>query len=161
MRRLFVIILTSLCFSAGAQSISGLYSDHFGQSLVLNPDSTFEFRWALDMERSWTRGRWTFNNKILSLTPLLVYDTLRTRDKLGTMRDSMVLSMDQKSEVISTLYPGYLTTGGQNRIPPPSELAMLRGRLYHVSKSGQIYRGKRAEFWTRKKYKTYFKKIKP
>ena len=159
MRHLILILLAAGPLSTGAQSITGHYADYFGQSLVLNRDSTFDFNWAFDMERSWTKGNWTFNNKTLFLTSSLVYDTLRTKEKSGEWTDSLVLSSDQKVDVISKLFPGYLTSGGQNRMPPPVKLVFRRKKLYPVSKSGQINQTKRPNFWTRKKFKQYFRRV--
>jgi hypothetical protein len=91
----------------------------------------------------------------LFLRPTLVYDTLRKTTSDGNMQDSLVLSKDMKPKVLTTLYPGYLTTGWQNRIPPPEKMLLKRRRLYRLTIDGRVNTGRQLEFWTKKRHPTY------
>ena len=145
------------CLFSHAQEIVGQYGDHFGHALILKQDSSFEFTWHLDLESSWTKGKWKLNKDTLLLQPELIYDTLRTTSPDG-VHDSLVVSKDLNPELITTLYLGYLTTGWQNRVPPPHKLFFKGSRLYRILSSGNLDKSKQEEFWTKKKFSTWFKK---
>jgi hypothetical protein len=158
MKQILSILALLVCLSSHGQKVVGQYQDHFGQALILNPDSSFEFTWHLDLEGSWNKGKWSLYKDTLTLSTALLYDTLRTSLLSGQTHDSLVVSKDHKADVITTLYPGYITTGWQNRIPPPLKLYYNRNRLYRVLNSGSLDKTKQEEFWTHKKYQTWFKK---
>ena len=158
MKPILSIIALVICLSSHGQKVVGQYQDYFGHTLILKPDSSFEFTWHLDLEGSWNKGKWSLYKDTLTLSTVLLYDTLRTSLLIGQTHDSLVVSNDQKAEVITTLYPGYITTVWQNRIPPPLKLYYYRNRLYRVLNSGSLDKTKKQEFWTQKMYHTWFKK---
>lgn len=159
MKQFFLVITFFISFYLQAQSLVGRYGDHFGQTLILKQDSSFEFIWHLDLEASWSKGTWKLHNDTVLLTTVLLYDTLRTVALTGEKYDSLVVSKDQNAEVLTTLNPGYITTGWQNRVPAPNKLYFKRDRLYHVNESGILDKKKRQEFWTKKMYPSCFKKV--
>jgi hypothetical protein len=152
-----VIFLLFLVLEASAQkSYIGKYQNYIGCSIALNSDSTFEFQWHFDLSASWTQGLWTVKEDTVILKALPVYDTFRTS---GQGHDSLVLSDDRKSEVIKTLFPGYLISGGQNKYPSPSKLYYKREKLFEISSSEKIIRKKQRGFSTKKRHNPWYVKM--
>ena len=134
----------------------GKYYNNFGCSIELESDSTFQFQWHFDLSASWTKGVWTVIEDTVIFKAQLVYDTLRTTNQT---HDSLVLSDDRKSEVIETLYPGYLSSGGQNKYPSPGKLYYRRDKLFEISSSGKLIRKKQVGFWTKKRLNPWYVKM--
>ena len=156
MKLILSIIALLICLSVRGQNVVARYEDHFGYTLILKPDSSFEYTWRFDLESSWNKGRWTLNEDTLIISTVLLYDTLRTSLLSGQTHDSLVISKDEKSELIMTLYPGYITSGCQNRMPPPLKLYYSRNRLYRFSNTGSLDKRKLKAFWNQMKYNTWF-----
>ena len=51
-----------------------------------------------------------------------------------------------------------ISGGGQNRMMPPSKLIIKKGKLYQLNKNGRLDRKKVKSLFSKKKYKTYYKK---
>ena len=156
---IFTFQLTLFCF--GQNNIVGIYNNHFGEKIELKFDSTFVHTNRFDLSSSWTNGKWKIFNDTIYLKTILVLDTLQIRNSEKIIwRDSLVLSSDSKSnriemeEYVVTLISG----GGQNRVKPPEKLYLKNEKLYLINANGEIDKKKIEQFWTRKKYKTNFKK---
>lgn len=158
--------MLSILFStviSGQSKIVGKYHNHFGESLELKSDSTFHFTSRFDLSSSWTIGKWKFSNDTLYLKTELVMDTLsEIKVDNKTIRDSLVLSSDQKSNQIEIEEYAINSTsgGGQNRIKVPERLFLKKDKFYLINENGELDKRKIEQFGTRKKYKTSFKKIK-
>src|SRR5690242_5602236 len=94
---LFILIFP---FQLFAQSkFSGHYHDYFGYQIDINPDFSFKYTCDFDLMSSWTTGTWRTNNDTIYFKMVPVYDTIKNAG-VGN-RDSLVLSMDEKSERIT------------------------------------------------------------
>jgi hypothetical protein len=108
MKILLALYFIVVCAHLNAQSgAAGHYRDYFGGSLNIEPDSTFMYSWYFDLQGSWTKGEWRMTRDTIYFTMIPVYDTLRQASKNGKIRDSLILSVDEKSERI-TLDPNVL-----------------------------------------------------
>ncbi len=86
-------------------------------------------------------------------------DTLQIRNSENkVIRDSLVLSMDKNIDRIESneLILSLLSSGGQNKVKPPEKLYFKDEKLYLINKNGSLDTRKLKDFWTDKKYKTYF-----
>ena len=149
-------------FTFGQKSIVGNYYSRINGTIELKPDSTFLHKYRFDLSSSWTKGKWKTDNDTIYLTTELVMDTLQIRNsKNKVIRDSLVLSTDQKTNrieqneyIISTL-----SGGGQNRVEPPNKLFLKRKKLYFINENGTLDLRKLKGMWTDRKYHTFFKRF--
>ncbi len=155
------LLISKVCF--GQDKYVGFYYDRFHETIELKADSTFIHNYRFDLSSSWTTGKWNSKNDTIYLITTLVKDTVRLMNSSHkTVNDSLVLSADQKVERIQPM--GYnlsqISSGGQNRFKPPNKLYWKKEKLYRIKRNGNLDFSKAKQFWTRKKYKTYFiKKI--
>lgn len=161
--RLTELILIFLLsnFTFGQEKYVGVYKSHFSESIELKTDSTFIHKWRFDLSSSWTTGKWRVEKDTIFLKTELVMDTLQIRDlENKVVRDSLVLSSDQKSESIEqNVFVGSLISGGgQNRHKPPKKIYWKRNRLYRINENATLDLRKIKAFSTDKKYRTYFRK---
>ena len=145
----------------GQEKYVGIYKDRFSESIELKSDSTFIHKWQFDLASSWTMGKWNVINDTIYLKTELVMDTLQIRNlENKVVRDSLVLSSDQKSERIeqNEFIGSLISGGGQNRYEPPTKMYWKRNKLYRISENGTLDQRKVKAFWADKNYKTYFRK---
>jgi len=63
--------------SLNAQNkVAGHYSNYFGGSLNIAPDSTFKYSWHFDLQGSWTKGKWRITKDTVYFDMIPVYDTV-------------------------------------------------------------------------------------
>jgi hypothetical protein len=160
MNKIFGIILIVISSQLTGQSIIGNYRDYFGNELYLKHDSTFKHTWRFDLTSSWTSGKWFINNDTLFLEKVLVYDTLVHNNEIAQKLDSLVLSPDEVSGIITMLEYHIneisSVSGGQDRQPIPKKLYFKNERLYSIDKNGKILTENLKAFWTDKKYPPFY-----
>jgi hypothetical protein len=139
------------------KNFEGEYYDYFGSKLKINPDSTFLYEWNFDMASSWSKGKWKINNDTIYFSVIPILDTLRIAPK----KDTLILSLDQKPELITDKNGSithFLSSGGQNRQQMKSKLFYKDNKLYVIGKHGKLIMKEQKQFWTNKKYGTWFVK---
>ncbi|HVU57551.1 MAG TPA: hypothetical protein VHD83_20955 [Puia sp.] len=142
-----------------AQSeVAGHYRNYFGESMNIRTDSTFKYSWHFDLQGSWTNGEWRKTKDTIYFTMIPVYDTVRQTLKNGEIRDSLILSIDEKPERI-TVDLNVLYSGGQNIQPYPTKLLYRKNRLYEIDKNGKPYTKWRRGFWNKKKWPPWFIRV--
>jgi len=157
---LLLLLMTNLTF--GQKSIFGNYYSRINGTIELKSDSTFIHKYRFDLSSSWTQGNWKIKNDTIYLMTKLVMDTLQIRNTENkVIRDSLVLSSDQKIERIeqNEYLISTLSNGGQNRIKPPNKLFRKKKKLYLINENGTLDLRKLNGMRTDKKYYTYFKKF--
>ena len=157
MRSLLPFLMLFITIEVSGQ-IAGRYYDRFGNKLELRADSTFSHSWQIDLASSWSQGSWTARNDTVFITIVPVFDTLKTSSKyIGTV-DSLVLSADKSSDMISmeTYAMNSIASGGQNRERPPLKLYYKRERLYYMDINNQLVSRKVKSFTTRNKVVSWF-----
>lgn len=160
--KLSVIVVLIFLFplaSVAQSKYAGEYYNKFSSNLKLNPDSTFEHTWRFDLSSSWTAGTWKVSNDTIYLNIMPVYDTVLVKNG-DSMVDSLVLSLDGKSELIpiEESVIGVITSGGQNRYPIPDKLYYSRKRLIEVDEDGRLKKKKEKNIWGKKLLPWYIKK---
>ena len=162
MRSIVLIGLFILFSSTQHSNLIGKYSDHFGHSIKLLPNSTFEFYYQFDLAASWSNGVWNISNDTIYLKYVPVMDTLIIRDSENNiLKDSLVLSIDPDANRIESdeYFVALLSAYGQNKLPPPEKLFLKNGKLFRFNEDGTLDNKRVKQFWTRKKYKTCFYRI--
>ncbi len=146
----------------GQKMIAGKYCDYFDSHLSLNTDSTWDYSYHFDLTSSWSYGRWKINNDTVFLINTPIYDTVRYFDSINKTIDTLVLSIDKKSEqIILDTAIGYdMQSGGQNRVPVPKRLYYKNDRLYEISDNGQLKEKKVYCPFRQKKFEPYYEKQK-
>src|SRR5882757_692708 len=156
---LFILSFFWMLSLVSAQhKVTGHYYDLFGSSIDINADNTFRYSYHFDMLGSWTKGTWSINNDTIYLHMGTVYDTIRYKGRDNRMADSLILSVDEKSEQIALRDAGILYSGGQNIMPGPMMLFYRRNRLYNIDEDGKLIRKRRRGLWGRKKYVPWYSK---
>ena len=143
----------------GQESVVGEYYNYFGSNLKINADSTFKYTWRFDLASSWTKGKWKVKNDTIFLEVIPVYDTLKYYSGGGkVLRDSLLLSLDEKSESItSEQFAMYsLTGGGQDKESIPKKLYYRNGRLFGIKENGDLRRKRVKGFMTNRKYVPWY-----
>ena len=143
--------------------VPGEYYNNFGSTLKFNTDSTFEYTWRYDLSGTWTKGTWRLDQDTIYMKTVSVYDTLTYIDEnTNSVRDSLVLSLDQKSESITDEehWTNLLTSGGQNRHPVPEKLYYRKGKLFEIDKNGKLIRKRVRGVWSNKKRIPWYKREK-
>ena len=144
MKVLTMILFMSFPFALfGQDKIIGHYRNHFGYSIQLNPDSTFEYTWHFDLSWSWTKGTWAVNKDTVYFHMVPVYDTITAEDKSNTSNEKIILSSDRTSERLTPeqIASIGLPSGGQNFMPYSEKLVYKKDRLYEV-KNGRLIKRK-------------------
>jgi len=157
MMRNFILILCLIninSISYCQTSLRGKYSDHFGYSLELKEDGSYEFNYRFDLASGWAIGTWTKNGNIINLTPKPVMDTLSRT----VAPDSLVLSLDMVSEriFIEQFAIDQISSGGQLPDYAPKKLLYKKDRLYTFDKKGKVKRNKVRGLFTRKKFDPWY-----
>jgi hypothetical protein len=160
MKILIAIFFLTLSFRLIAQhKIVGHYRNHFGGTIQLNADSTFECTWHFDMEGSWTKGKWSINNDTIYLHMIPVYDTVGYKNNDVTSSDTLILSEDEKPERLTReqfINMGHwLSSVGQNRQGYPDKLFFKRQRLF-VVRNGKLIKKKIRRIWPKKKWHPWY-----
>ena len=162
MKTIALIIIILLSIQAKAQiEINGEYSSHFGEKIILKPDSTFEFKWHFDLAGSWTNGKWKYEKRTITLEPIYIYDTLVVEDINGNfVKDSLVYSIDSNSNKITQVdyAMNLLSSGGQNKVPPPIKLFYKKNKLIAIGENGKLIKKKVRGFGTKNKYRPWYLK---
>ena len=154
---LFTFQISIFCF--GQNNLVGIYSDFFGEKIELLSDSTFKHTYRFDLSSSWTKGKWRTIKDTLYLESILILDTLQIRNSENQfVKDSLVLSVDDISNRINNeeFAVSLISGGGQNRVKPPIKLFLRNRKLFRLTEDGTIDKRKLKNFWTQKKYKTYY-----
>ncbi|MFC6997571.1 hypothetical protein [Rufibacter roseus] len=156
---LLILICVTVIQVYAQRQYSGVYYNHFGEEIELNPDSTFLHTWRFDLSSSWTQGSWRVVDDTVYFRIVPVYDTVRQENR----RDSLVLSLDLLPEVISPEHYSLhgLFSGGQNIRKIPEKLFYSKDRLLHINNKGKLQKKKVKGTWTLKKHVPWFKKRKP
>ena len=153
-----IAILSSLSINLYAQkNVAGHYRDYFGNSIELNTDSTFKYMWNFDMQSSWTKGTWTFNNDTVYFRMVAIYDTVAYKNANGITIDKLVLSTDEIPErFIAERYTALpLTSYWQNRMDYPLKLFFKKGKLYKIQNGERVVK-KQKGLWANKKWPPWF-----
>lgn len=148
-----IFIFLIFCNTVVAQNkIPGKYRDNFGCSIILNSDSTFNFKWRFDLAVSWSKGTWTVINDTVFFTITPVFDTLRYLKNKSTI-DSLVFSLDTIPEIITMedYAMTKITSGGQNDFIMPDKLYFKNDRLYSINKKGKLITKRVEAFMIHKK----------
>lgn len=160
MKHICVLILTLIVFqiSTAQENIFGKYSNELGETLILNPDFTFEYSWNFDLASSWNIGTWKIKkNKFIALKIKEIKDSIVTKDNID-----IVLSSDKISNEI-TYQENILNSisgGGQSRHLPPNKLIFKDNKLYTYSESGKIQNKKlQSAMNANKLAKPWFEKV--
>jgi len=116
------------------------------------------YKWRFDLSSSWTKGKWKINNDTIYFTKIPVLDTLKYKHAKSLVTDSLVLSLDENAESITTEeYISYqLTSGGQNRHSMPNKLFYRNGRLYSIDEKGKLIKKKVEGFGTKKRFVPWY-----
>ncbi len=162
-----IILFLILTVSSSGQVIkTGKYHNFFSSELTLNPDSTYYYAYHFDLSSSWSSGKWTINNDTIYLINIPIFDTVNYNDSIGSFKpspgDSLILSMDQKSERISSgsAIISLICSGGQNRSPNPVKLVYKKEKLFEVGQNGKLIKKRIYCPFRQKKFKPYYIKIK-
>ena len=160
MKLLFIILFSLTQLSSQAQ-ITGRYDNSFGSRITLNADSTFRYRWNFDLASSWNTGNWSVKNDTIYLISILVYDTLKIKDDKGGFRDSLVYSLNEKSESITNeeYVPNQLVSGGQGRKAILLKLFYYGDRLFEFSKELKPLKKRVRGFMTSRKVVPWYRKL--
>lgn len=152
---LFISSLTSLA------QVTGNYYNLFGSRITLNTDSTFNYQWNFDLVSSWNTGKWQSKNDTIYLEQVIVYDTLKIKDKNEILRDSLVLSLDQRGEAITpTDYVAYkLVSGGQGKHGMPTKLFYRKDKLFELTNESKPLKKKVKGFMTSKKVIPWYRRV--
>lgn len=134
----FSLLILILYFStANAQEkIYGKYTNEFGETLMLNPDHTFEYSWRFDLASSWNIGTWSIKNKKhIYLKINEIKDTLKIKNTV-----ELVLSNDKISNTITNEEHAMnsISGGMQSRNLPPKKFLIKNEKLFPYSKSGNV-----------------------
>jgi hypothetical protein len=156
MKAVLTLYFMVACAQLNAQSsVAGHYRDYFGSSLNIDPDSTFEYLWHFDLMASWTRGEWRMEGDTIYFTMIPVYDTVGLVLEDGKVRDSLVLSNDEKPGRI-TLDPNTLNSGGQNTQSCPVKLFHRKNRLYEIDENGKLDKKWHRGLWSKREWPPWF-----
>lgn len=162
MRRLLLYYLFSIpsCLIAQNQII-GKFVDNFGSSIEIMSDSTFKFSHHIHLSANWTNGLWKINNDTIFFTKTPIYDTLKHIDLKNNITKSLILSKDDKADVIEQ-YEGklfVLPLTNQYFISYPEKLFYRKSELFSVAGDGKLIVKKLKTSSSNKKKVPWFSKI--
>ena len=156
---LFILFFQLQLFCLGQDMIVGAYRDHFGEKLEFLNDSIFKHTWNFDLASSWTKGKYSLSNDTIFLKSILIKDTLTIRNSANKIiKDSLVVSRDDESSRIENIefLMSEISGGGQYRKLPPEKLYLKKNKLFRLRDNGKIDKSKFKDWWSNKKFKTYF-----
>jgi hypothetical protein len=133
-----LLFLTLVGCASKHSQMAGVYTSDFNQRIKLKSDSTFYHNWGFDLGSSWSVGKWRISKDTLYLNTELVMDTLQVQNlETNSVTDSLVISTDNKVNRIenSEYLISMLSSGGQNRVKPPTVLIKKRKKIYIISQS--------------------------
>jgi len=150
-----ILFLYLLVLKVDAQNkFVGRYHDFFASTIVINSDSTFKYEFHFDLESSWSKGTWMTNKDTIYFNVIFLFDTLKYLDTDGTLRDSLVLSLDETAEQITLDETQLLYSGGQERHPCPKKLYFKHNKYYFINPDGKLVTQKFS--WANKKIAPWF-----
>ena len=151
-------ILLLIIFTLTQKKVEGQYYDNWGNTLIINSDSTFIHRWHFDLAGGWSKGKWIMKNKTIYFTVIPIFDTLRIEGK----NDTLILAENELPQLItneSRSFLRYLTSGGQNKREIDSKLYFRNNKLYRIDSLGKLQTKKVKGFWnSNKTFNTWFVK---
>ena len=114
-----------------------------------------------DLVSSWNTGKWQSKNDTIYLEQVIVYDTLKIKDKNEILRDSLVLSLDQRGEAITpTDYVAYkLVSGGQGKHGMPTKLFYRKDKLFELTNESKPLKKKVKGVMTSKKVIPWYRRV--
>lgn len=125
-------MISSFVFSQ--HKLEGIYQNDFGETLKLNPDHTFEYKWNFDLASSWNIGTWkSTDNQNIYLTINEIMDTVKEDGKSVLSEDKISNTITQMDYVLQSI-----TSGGQSRNPPPKKLLIKGKILYPYFNDGKL-----------------------
>jgi len=158
----FIFTLTLVGSSSGQDIKIGKYHNFFSSNLTLNSDSTYFYSYRFDLTSSWSIGKWTISNDTIYLKNIPIFDTVNYSDTIGNFKpsfgDSLILSMDEKPERISSggAIGSLISSGGQNRTLNPVKLFYKNDKLYEVKQNGKLIKKKIYCPFRQKKFKPFY-----
>jgi len=144
------------------QKIDGQYNNSLGNSLILNPDSTFVYKSRVHSLIFWSKGKWTNKKNIIYLNPIPIYDTLRISGK----EDVLELSNSERPNLIKGIVSGgfFYPTGyaGGQMINIKLKYFYIDGKIIKINQEGKLDTEMEKESWSRfkRKYNPWMVKIK-
>jgi len=134
------------------EKITGKYNNILGNSLILNPDSTFVYKSGVHSLVFWAKGKWTNRKNIIYLNPIAIYDTLRISGK----EDVLELSNSERSNLIKgTLSEGFFYPKGYagRQIITQLKYFYIQGKIIEINQDGKLETEMEGRSWSRSKRK--------
>jgi hypothetical protein len=137
----------------------GKYSSYHGD-LIIDSNSTFEYSKPMGcLVRSCIYGNWTLKNDTIYFIKVPIFDTVQFEKSNNIYFDSLVVSLDRKTERISmeqfTMYSKI--TGGQDTSLNIEKLFYKKEKLYEIKPNGRIITKKiRMQFKKPNSLRMYF-----
>ncbi|ETZ21824.1 hypothetical protein [Pedobacter sp. V48] len=140
--------------SLSQNELSGCYRV-YANTIHINPDSTFRYIWRFDLIHEWATGRWSVENDTIYFKMIPVYDTLIYSDENGIKVTKVVLSDDEKQEIIAFPLSKYPfnpneSMDHQGGYYYPKKLLFRNNKLYEINTKGKLIKKKYRGFMTRK-----------
>lgn len=145
----------------GQKKVTGTYTNRFGSSLVLKEDATFLYQWQMDLQASWSYGKWTRQGKIIVLEVIPLHDTLYHKKALpdGKMYELFPAERFPAKRIHSRKQLVHLvSTRQQGSHLPPKKLLYRKKKLFLVNVEGKPITQKRTHPMINKQYKTHYTK---
>ncbi|KQS89801.1 hypothetical protein ASG21_15100 [Chryseobacterium sp. Leaf394] len=131
---LFFAFSMIFSFVFSQHKLEGIYQNDFGETLKLNPDHTFEYKWNFDLASSWNIGTWkSTDNQNIYLTINEIMDTVKEDGKSVLSEDKISNTITQMDYVLQSI-----TSGGQSRNPPLKKFLIKGKILYPYFKDGKL-----------------------
>ncbi len=141
MKYLITIKICFLVLLANAQSkYYGQYSSYVG-TLIIYSNSTFEYSKPMGcLARSCVYGNCTLKNDTIYFIKVPVFDTVQFEKSNNIYFDSLVVSLDRKTERISKeQFAEYSEiTGGQDTSLNIEKLFYKKEKLYEIEPNGKL-----------------------
>lgn len=150
--------------SMSQNDISGLYRV-YANTIYINPDSTFSYRWMFDTVQEWARGKWSIKNDTIYFKMIPIYDTLIYSDKNGIKVTKIVLSDDEKKEIIIMPLSKYPFNPNESIYHQgsyyfPKKLFFRDNKLFEINSKGKLVKKKYRGFMTTKRFPPWYVKVK-
>lgn len=141
MKYLITIKLCFLVLFANAQNkYYGQYSS-YGGTLTIDSNYTFEYSKPMGcMARGYIYGNWTQKNDTIYFIKVPVFDTVQLEKSNNFYIDSLVVSLDRKTERISKeQFAEYSEiTGGQDTSLNIEKLFYKKDKLFFIKPNGKL-----------------------
>jgi hypothetical protein len=147
---IFLVLITT--YSFGQKKITGIYENHFGETIELESGYTFFYSNKFDLNSGWTAGKWKVSNDTIYFEISIDIDALRKAHSSSSIyktKDTLVISLEQKLKQKENLEKKFRT---------PEKLFFKNNKLYLIMPNGKIDNRKVKLKATRKKYKKNFTK---